>query len=452
MTDAARRGSRPLGALAFIRRVRENPIAVYAAEAYERDFSERTVLFQRFALVNHPDYIQRVLVTNQANYGKGRLNRQILGPTLGQGLLTSEGDFWRRQRRIAAPAFHRRRLAALAGLMVEVAQGVSARWRGLSEIDVGREMMTLTMEIVARALFSRDVAGSVRELGGAIDTLIEGFGRAPVLDLLGLPEWLPRRRDPEARRALAYVDSVIYEIIRSRRAAPEAHDDLLGMLLEARDEESGEGMTDRQLRDEVMTLFAAGHETTAVALTWCWSLLARHPQPEARLHAEIDRVLAGRPPTFEDLERLPYSRMVVEEAMRLYPPAYSLNRVALADDVMGPHVVRKGALVTVSPWVTHRNPALWPDPLTFDPERFRPEAVRERHRYAYFPFGGGPRICIGNAFALMEARLALAVLAQAWRLVPLGPQPQPQARVTLRPKEPVFARPEPRRLLSACVP
>jgi cytochrome P450 len=308
-------------------------------------------------------------------------------------------------------------------------------------------MMALTMEIVARALFSRDVAGSVRELGAAIDRLIEGFGRPAVPDLLGLPEWLPRRRDPEARRALAYVDGVIYEIIRSRRAAPDAADDLLGMLLDARDEETGEGMTDRQLRDEVMTLFAAGHETTAVALTWCWSMLARHPDVEARLHAELETALAGRRPGFDDLERLPYARMVVEETMRLYPPAYSLNRVALADDAMGPHRVRKGALVTVSPWVTHRNPRLWPDPLRFDPERFSPEAVRQRHRYAYFPFGGGPRVCIGNAFALMEARLALAVLAQDWRLAspPGAPPPSPQARVTLRPREPLLMRPLARR-------
>jgi cytochrome P450 len=218
------------------------------------------------------------------------------------------------------------------------------------------------------------------------------------------------------------------------------------MLLEARDEETGEGMTDRQLRDEVMTLFAAGHETTAVALTWCWHLLAQHPAVEARLHAELDDVLAGEAPRFEDLERLPYGRMVLEETMRFYPPAYSLNRVALADDRMGPHLVRKGTLVTVSPWVTHRNPALWPEPLRFDPERFLPERVRERPRYAYFPFGGGPRICIGAAFAMMEARLALAVLARDWRLVPTpGPAPRPQARVTLRPREPIRMRPERRR-------
>ena len=447
MTEAAARPARPLGALAFIRRVRDNPISVYAPETYERPFSERRVLFQRFVLLNHPDYIHRVLVANQANYRKGRLTRQILGPTLGNGLLTSEGEFWRRQRRIEAPAFHHRRLAGLAGLMVEVAEGVSARWRGRPEIDVGREMMALTMEIVARALFSRDIAGSVGELGAAIGVLIESFGKAAVADLLGLPEWLPRRRDPEAKRALAYVDSVIYEIIRSRRAAPEAPGDLLLMLLEARDEETGEGMTDRQLRDEVMTLFAAGHETTAVALTWCWHLLGQHPEVEARLHGEIDAALAGRSPAFEDLERMPYGRMVVEETLRLYPPAYSFNREALADDWMGPHRVPRGALVTLSPWVTHRNPALWPEPLRFDPERFAPEQARERPRYAYFPFGGGPRICIGAGFAMMEARLALAVLARDWRLVPPpGPAPRPQARVTLRPREPLLMRPEPRRL------
>jgi cytochrome P450 len=207
------------------------------------------------------------------------------------------------------------------------------------------------------------------------------------------------------------------------------------MLLAARDETTGDGMSDRQLRDEVVTIFAAGHETTAVAMSWTWYLLSRHPRCEARLHQELDQVLAGRSPRFADLEHLPYTRMVFEEALRLYPPAFSLTRVAAADDRIGPHRIPKGAMVTLSPWVTHRDPRLWPDPERFDPERFLPEAVRQRHKFAYFPFGGGPRVCIGNSFALMEGRLILATLAQRYRLrLEPGHPVEPQGRITLRPR------------------
>ena len=249
----------------------------------------------------------------------------------------------------------------------------------------------------------------------------------------------PGPRSSEFTAAMALIDTTIYEILQQRRTATQATGaevgDLLGMLLAARDEETGESMSDRQLRDEVVTIFAAGHETTAVAMSWTWYMLSQNPQCEALLHEELDRVLAGRAPCFADLEQLPYTRMVFEEAIRLYPPAFSLIRVAAADDSIGPHHIPKGAMVTLSPWVTHRNPQLWPDPERFYPGRFLPEAVRQRHKFAYFPFGGGPRVCIGNSFALMEGRLILAALAQRYRLrLAPGHPVEPQGRITLRPR------------------
>ena len=429
----------PLGLIRFLRLLRDNELAVFGRGAFVNDFSELRIFFHRFVLVNEPDFIEHILLTNHHNYIKGRLNRQILQPTLGNGLLTSEGDFWRRQRRIMAPAFHHERLVGTADVMTRRAEQRVDRWRGRGEegepLDIAREMMSLTMEIVAETLFSSDIADSIDELGRAMTTVIESFGKPNPLDILGLPEWLPRWRSGRARSALARLDQAIYHIIATRRAALGAPDDVLGLLLAARDEETGEGMTDTQLRDEVMTLFAAGHETTAVALTWTWYLLSRHPEIESRLHREVDRVLGEGGASFADLESLTYTRMVIEEAMRLFPPGFALNRVPLSDDEVGGHRIRAGSLVTISPYVTHRNPRLWTEPLRFDPERFAPNRVAERHRFAYFPFGGGPRICIGNGFAMMEARLILATIARAYRLrVVPGHRVEAQGRITLRPR------------------
>lgn len=442
-TAGTSRIGKPISAFKFLRRIRDNGISIYPASAHEVDFVSRRLGLQQFILLNHPDYIQHVLVRNQENYPKGRLTRQILGPALGRGLLNSEGAFWRQQRRISAPSFHHKRLIDLAQMMSDTAIKTADKWQTAAQsgepLDIARDMMRLTMEIVAKSLFSHDIAGSIDELGAAIRVMIDSIGRPSLLDLLGLPEWLPRPRSSEFTAAMALIDTTIYEILRQRRAATQATGenagDLLGMLLAARDEETGEGMSDRQLRDEVVTIFAAGHETTAVAMSWTWYLLSQHPQCEARLHEELDQVLAGRAPCFADLEQLPYTRMVFEEAIRLYPPAFSLTRVAAADDSVGPHHIPKGAMVTLSPWVTHRNPRLWPDPERFDPERFLPEAVRQRHKFAYFPFGGGPRVCIGNSFALMEGRLILAALAQRYRLRLEPDHPvKPQGRITLRPR------------------
>lgn len=447
-----RTAGRELGTLAFLSEVRRNGVAIYGSTAFDRPFSRRQVGRQQFVLLNQPEFIEHVLLTNVRNYPKGRLNRRILGPALGEGLLTAEGDFWRRQRRIAAPAFQHARLAGLADTMAKAAERMGAQWKpdadsGVSR-DIAHDMMALTMEIVALALFSHDIGDRIGALGAAVGTLIESLGRPHIFDLVGLPEWLPRRRDPAVTEALRYIDEAIAEILAARRAEPERDGDLLGMLLSARDADTGEGMSDRQLRDEIVTLFAAGHETTATALAWTWYLLALHPDVEARLHQELDTVLQGRRPGFSDLEAMPYTRMVVEETMRLYPPAYSISRTALEDDDVGGHRIHKGSFVNVSPWVTHRNPNLWPEPERFDPERFRPEQVKGRHRFAYFPFGGGQRVCIGNGFALMEARLILATMAQNYRLrlVP-GQEIEPLGRITLRPSHGMRMTLEPRRLV-----
>ena len=431
--------SRPLGPFRYLKQIRDDQIAVFSRDDFVNDIGITKLLGQHFFLLNSPDYIKYVLLTNSENYPKSRLNRQLLRPVLGDGLLTSGGEFWRRQRRIAAPAFHHRRLSALAGTITQCAEEMIERWRSADDRrgapDISVEMTALAMQIVTRTLFSRDIVGSVHELGKAISVIVKSLGKPSIIDLVGLPEWLPRRRDSKTVEAIAAVERTIYDIIAERRANPSETRDLLSMLLEARDEETGEGMTDRQLRDEAMTLFAAGHETTGTALTWTWYLLSQHPEVERRLHEELRIVLGGRTPSFGDLEALTFTRMVFEEAMRLFPPVIAFNREALSDDVIDGQKIPAGAMVKISPYVTHRNPKLWPNPSRFDPDRFMPDRARVRYRYSYLPFGGGPRICIGNSFAMMEAQLILATVAQAFRLQLLPGHPvEAKGQATLRPR------------------
>ncbi len=343
----------PARLIRFLRLLRDNRLSVYTRDSFTNDFIEVRLLFHRFVLVNEPDFIEHILVTNHRNYEKGRLTRQTLQPALGNSLLISEGDSWRRQRRIIAPAFHHWHLAKAADVMVRRARQRVERWRMPCEsgehLDIAHEMMSLTMEIVAEALFSSEIADSIAGLGRAVTTVIESLGTPNPLDILGFPEWFPRWRSQRTRSALARPDRMIYDIIATRRATQGVSDDLLGLLLSARDEKTGEGMTDTQLRDEVVTFFAAGHETTALALTWTLYLLSRHPGIERTLHDEMDRVLAEGKATFADVEALPYTRMVIQEAMRLFPPAFSLSRMALADDEVGGHPVRAGSVVTINP-------------------------------------------------------------------------------------------------------
>lgn len=392
-----------------------------------------TVGAQRYFLVNHPDAIRDILVTDYRNFHKGR-GLEVSKRLLGEGLLTSEGEFHRRQRRLAQPAFHRQRIAAYGAVMAEWAERTSCQWRHGATVDMSEEMMHLTLGIVAKTLFDSDVEAQTREIGAAVTDAIAVMNLAMLpffkyLEPIAVPV---RRRFAGARERL---DAIVYAMIREHRAGPD-RGDLLSMLLLAQDEEDDSGgMTDQQVRDEAMTIFLAGHETTANALTWTWYLLSQNPDAEARLHAEIDRTLAGRTPTDADVPVLPYTRMVLAESMRIYPPAWAIGRRTLNDYRLGEYTIPAGSVVIISQAVAHHNPRWFPEPERFDPERWTPEAQELRPRFSYFPFGTGPRVCIGESFAWMEGVLLLATLAQRWRarLVP-GHPVTPQPMITLRPR------------------
>jgi cytochrome P450 len=422
----------------FLRRVRDDGLSIIQPEIFDRNLVYTRMLFLNMYTVLKPEYIEQVLLTNQKNYSKPRALRNMLGPVLGEGLLLSEGDFWRRQRRIAAPAFQHNRIAGLVDLMSAEAQAMAEQWRSKTEpFDVAADMMALTFTIIARSMFSIDVANEIETVRRLANHIVST--RPSPLDTLGLPQWIPRFHPKEFREAVKAFDALVARIIAERRGSGADHGDLLSMLLSARDAETGEGMSDKQLRDEMLTIMLAGHETTANALSWCWYLLAQHPEAEVRLHEELERVLGGRAPSREDIPELKYTRMVIEEAMRLYPPVFIFARTAMEEDWIGGVRIKPGAMMIIHPYITHRNPNLWPEPERFIPERFAPEETAKRHRYAYLPFGGGPRICIGNGFALTEAAVILATLAQRYRLrLAPGHEVKPVGHVTLRPRNGVW--------------
>ncbi|MCA9945151.1 MAG: cytochrome P450 [Ardenticatenaceae bacterium] len=376
-------------------------------------------------LLNHPDYVKHVLVSNGRNYNKEtHLNKHMLQAVTGQGLLTSENPLWRKQRRLIQPFFHRSHLANFADLMVEATNETLARIDDAvsqnEPFDIANEMMTLTLNIVSRALFGYDIAEQSDRIGEAVNTLVE----------IGKPK---RRRFQEMAKVL---DDIVYGLIDRRLAQPHREQrDLLDMLTQARYEDSGERMEKRQVRDEVMSLLIAGHETTANTLSWLWYLLAQHPAIVAKIEAELDVVLHGRFPTTQDFAQLEYSNKVIKESMRLYPSAWSISRHALADDEIGGYHIPAGAIVALSPYTLHRHPAFWPEPETFDPERFTPEQEAARNRYAYIPFGAGARKCIGDQFALMESIIILPMILQKFRLQLVPDHPiEEHALVTLRPR------------------
>ncbi|WP_224248810.1 cytochrome P450 [Hyalangium gracile] len=388
-------------------------------------------------LVSHPDGVRQVLQDNVANYTKDHLSYTTARWVVGNGLLTSQGTFWLRQRRLAQPAFHRQRIAAMAGQMVRATTFMLESWephavRG-EPLGMMAEMMRLTFRIVGEALFGTDLGPQAETVSRAFTELSEQV-TTRFRSFRVLPPVLPFGEDRAFRVARRELDETVFRIISERRRKKGDTGDLLSMLMLARDEETGARMDDQQLRDEILTMLVAGHETTATTLGWIWALLAKHPRVEARLHEELDAVLGGRLPTVEDVPRLTYTRMVVDEALRLYPPAYVFSRKVVRDDVVCGFHIPGGSSVDLSPWVTHRHPEIWEQPEEFLPERFEPERAAQRPRYAYFPFSGGPRQCIGNSFALMEAQLIVATVAQRFRprLAPdytLVPEPL----ITLRP-------------------
>lgn len=387
---------------------------------------------QEVYLINHPDLIRDVLVTHNRNFIKSR-GLQMAKRFLGEGLLTSEGEFHRRQRRLAQPAFHRQRINQYAEAMVAYADRTRDRWRAGTTLNISEEMMRLTLAIVGKTLFDADVEAEAKEIGRALSDIMKLFDRI-TMPFPRLLNKLPLPSNFRFLKASRRLDETIYRIIYQRRASGEDRGDLLSMLLLAQDEEGdGTGMTDRQLRDEAMTIFLAGHETTANALAWTWYLLSQHPDVEARLHREIDSTLENRLPTADDVTRLRYVDMVFAESMRLYPPAWVMGRQVLEDYPINEYVARSGAIILMSPYVMHHDARYYPDPFRFDPERWTPEARAERPKFAYFPFGGGPRICIGEQFAWMEAILVIATIARKWRMrLSPGFRVEPKPMITLR--------------------
>jgi cytochrome P450 len=388
----------------------------------------------RGLLIYHPDAIEEVLVARNRDFIKSRGIR-LLRALLGDGLFVSEGDFWLRQRRLMQPAFHRQRVAAYGETMATYAARRTADWRDGDVLDIHHEMMAVTRDIVAKTLFDADVSDEARAIGDASEVVMEHFGKRLGSLRAFLPVWLPTPANLRLHRAIRRLDAVVYRMIADRRGRPEDRGDLLSLLLQAQDADDGSRMTDRQVRDEVMTLFLAGHETTAVALSWTFYLLAQHPEEDARLGNEVRAALGGRPPAVTDLPGLRYAEMVVTESMRLYPPAYGIGREAARTTEVAGRPMPAGGIVIVPTWVVHRDGRWFDEPETFRPERWADDAARRLPRFAYFPFGGGPRQCIGNAFATMESTLILAAIAQRFRLALIpGQRITPTPYITLRPE------------------
>lgn len=394
---------------------------------------------QLICVFNSPELIRDVLVTKDDCFIKGPALRRAR-ETLGDGLLTSEGDFHRRQRRLAQPAFHPTRVATYGAMMADITHRAVQRWQDGQQMDLHDEMMKVTLRIVAKTLFDAEVEADLDSIGRAMDVAVGMFTRTmtpwgPLLNRLPLPS------NFRFKRSRARLFAIIDRFIREHRDSGD-RGDLLSMLIRARDTEGDHGaMSASLLRDESYTIFTAGHETTANALTFALDLLARNPQAEASLHEELDRVLGGRPPLVADLDQLPYARMVICESMRIYPPAWAVGREASRDVQIGPWLLPKGTVVLLSQWVTHRDERWYPEPLKFDPLRWTPEARAARPRWSYFPFGGGSRQCIGESFAWMEAILVLAAIAQTWRVELLDDRPlQVFPTITLRPRRGVPAR------------
>ncbi|MDX2139167.1 MAG: cytochrome P450 [Chloroflexota bacterium] len=398
-------------------------------------------LFNRHAyLLNDPDHVRFVLVEHPELFHKTPLFKKNTRSLIGNGLLTSEGDFHKRQRKLAQPAFHHQRINAYGEVMVDYTRRMLADWQAGQRTDIHDAMMHLTMAIVARTLFNADVTQEAAQLGEAITAGLHYVTRRTAQPL-ALPNWVPTPANRTAKRHINLLNGTIDRIIAEHRASGVDSGDLLSMLMEAQDE-NGEQMDDVQLRHEAMTIFIAGHETTANALTWALYLVTQHPDVERRLQEEVD-AFDGAVLTTHDLARLPYTDMIIKETMRLYPPAWIVPRLAIADFELGGYRIRKDSVLFTSPYTMQRHPRYYEQPERFIPERWTSEMEKALPKYAYFPFGGGPRVCIGNGFAMLEARLILATIAQRWQLVlETDSLPVPEPVVTLRPKHGIWMRPQ----------
>lgn len=389
-------------------------------------------------MLAHPDHIKHVLLDHAKNYPRSWVYKRTK-LAAGEGLVTTEGQAWRRLRRMAQPAFHPRQIEAMADVMTDATDAMRQRWREVAQrgepLDVAAEFMELALRIAGRTLLSTDLGGEADRIGPAITASME-YVQYRLENVLALPLGVPTPRNLRFRRALRTLDTILFEIIAQHRHKSERDaNDLLTMLMAARDEETGKGLSDVELRDQIFTFIVAGHETTANALTWTFYLLSQHPEAERHVHTEVAEVLGGRTPDADDLQHMVYTRRVIEESLRLYPPVYALLRDARDDDTIGGFRIPARSMVFLSPYVTHRHPEFWPAPEAFDPDRFLPEHTAKRPRFAWYPFLGGPHQCIGQEFAMMETTLVVAMLAQSFslRLVP-GARVEPKPMLSLRPR------------------
>jgi cytochrome P450 len=394
----------------------------------------------RVYLLNSPEAIRQVLVEEREKFNKARFIKRGFGPFVGNGLFTSDGELWRRQRRLMQPTFQHNKLGRYGEIMVAHALRLMGSFRDGEIREINADMMNLTLGVVVKSLFGAEIKSGPHEIGALMMAVLDASNQR-LNSAVQVPSWVPTRRNLREKRAVARIEALLRTLIEERRTDAGPRNDLLATLLAAVDEESDAGMSDRQLRDELMTLFLAGHETTANTLTWTWYLLSQHPEVESKLAAELSRVLDGRTPTAADLKRLPYTEMVVRESLRVYPPVTGFVREPIKEVRIGGYEIPRGGLVVANTYALHRDPRFFPDPERFDPQRFAAGWEERIPRYAYLPFGGGPRVCIGNGFAMMEAILVVATVAQRWRLL-LEPDPKvvPVQLVTLRPKNGIRMR------------
>jgi cytochrome P450 len=387
-------------------------------------------------LFSHPDLAEEILVQQADRFVKVYDPRRPVGLALvlGNGLVTSSGEVWKRHRRIIQPVFHRSRMAAMADRMAQVGEQRIAGWadRKGQPVDIAAEMMQLALEVISQTMFTTSMAHHIEHISRALRVSLK-YAFNSFHNPLRLPSWVPTQRNREFRSVMRFMDSLIYGLLAERRRTGATHGDLLDLLLQARDEETGAGLTDQELRDEALTIFAAGHETTANALAWTWYLLATHPEAKARFHEEVDRVLQGRTPNADDLQHLPYTRAIFDESLRLYPPAPAVQRKAATSTTVGGLPLPAGALVLVGTYNLHRHPAFWTNPERFLPERWL-DGERPAARYAYLPFGAGPRACVGIHFASVEGPLLLALIGNRYDLQLAQKSVEPELMVTLRPK------------------
>jgi cytochrome P450 len=431
----------PLGTFEFLRRVRANPLDTWADEHFSEPIVAGEGVLGRITVVSDPAAVRHILVDNAANYRKDDLQKRVLAPGLGEGLLTAEGEDWKLQRRTLAPLFSPRHVAGFFASMAEAAERLVRRWRRYDgrRLDISLEMTRVTLDVLERTIFTEGVARDPDALGRAITRYFEALGPIDPLDVFGFPDWIPRVGRWRARPAIRYFEETVGQLIDRRRAliatGGTAPRDLLTLLLEAADPETGRGLSDVDVRANIVTFIGAGHETTANALSWSLYLLSQAPEVRERVEREVDAVLGERAPAPDDLARLVFTRAVIDETVRLYPPVPFMSRAALGEDRIGNMRIPKGSLVVAAPWVLHRHRRLWEVPEAFDPDRFMPERRAAIDRFAYLPFGAGPRVCIGASFALQEAVIVLASIVRAARLdLAEGHEVRPLHRVTLRPQ------------------